>query len=173
MQNFEVVTMKKLYGYLCLLLSATLFISCSAISPTMTLAVCGSYAVPGMFTAELKGNHYSCEILEEDDYGRVLFEFKGDSVLSGNEETAVVICQKYDEEYVFFLEDRCYCLNPSDPSDVDQLKQENAWNKPLELEKMSRRQIRVSSDLFLMTESSLSISKITNLVCYQKNIAKD
>lgn len=58
--------------FTCLLM----FTGCLSQSESHNLAVCGSYAVPGMICYELKGNTFNCEVIEKDTYGRILFLIK-------------------------------------------------------------------------------------------------
>ena len=62
------------------------FSACSDESEDMKLAVCGSYAVPGMFCHDLKGGTYSCDVIERDSYGRILFLYETASVITEKNE---------------------------------------------------------------------------------------
>ena len=140
-----------------LLLVSILFslAACASTDIHLELALCGSYAVPGMFCSDLKGGSFSCEILEEDSQGRILYEYTTKNLISGNEDTALVICQKIDDESVFYYEDVCFLLSGYSAQDVEQLKEANDWNAPLDESKLSRRVKNISLDLFIMPDDAL------------------
>lgn len=149
----------------------TLLSSCKlGTSQNMELAVCGSYAVPGMFCYELKGGTYSCEILEEDSQGRILFEYVAKDHISSTEKTAYVICQGIDSEYVYFYEDICYAFSPADEEALKALKEQNHWDLPLEQERMSRRKNSVTLDLFISLDCDLEYSKVRDACCKELGI---
>lgn len=164
--------MKKYSVAMLLLLIAPVFllVACTQPDPMFHLAVCGSYGVPGMFCYELKGDTYSCRIIEEDAEGRTLFEYTTRSVISGKEETAYVICQKQDSEYVYFYEDNCYVFSDFDQTSIELLKEKNDWGKPLNQDNMSRRSNAVSADLYIITNTTLDNTKIRSICCDEMGI---
>lgn len=120
-----------------------------------SLAVCGSYAVPGMFCFELKGGTYSYEVLEEDVYGRILFLYTTYHCVTDQEETAVVICQSMDQDYVYFYEDICWMIGEYTEDDIAILKEQNDWEKELNVDKMSKRKDKVTFDYWIEVEDVL------------------
>ncbi len=92
-------------------------------------------------------------VWEQDDYGRTLFSYCEDY---GNQVFALVICQAYDEENVYFYPEANYTLTLIESQysyegaeddhlknktqdfylqSKDKLKEQNDWNKPLDKEK--------------------------------------
>ena len=154
------------------LLAVLVLSSCSEKHAKLDLAVCGSYGVPGMFCAELKGGNFSCEVLETDGQGRTLFSFSAQNLITGKVETAIVICQAYDAEYVYYYEDVCYLLSASDSSapDTSYLKSLNDWSLPLDWSKMSGRANKISADLFIITDSALDYQQLRMICCKEMNL---
>ena len=150
--------MKKL-TLLYILLALLILPSCGH-SDSRSLKVAGSFSVPGMYCSDLKGMESSVEVLETDSEGRTLFYYTTDNVITGNRETAIVICQKYNSRYVYFYENRCYIVSGYENSDIEALKQENDWDMPLNEDKMSRRKYSITFDGFIHTESELSYSRV-------------
>lgn len=135
---------------------------CKSNSQQMDLAICGSYGVPGMFCHELKGGTYYCEILETDSQGRVLFSYTTHSVITDEDETAIVICQAIDSKNVYFYEDQCYLLGEPEDSDIEPLKEQNDWDCVLDYSKMSKRSNKVSFDLYIVTNNELVHKDVKN-----------
>lgn len=133
--------------------SAFLLTSCTEKAEFYDLAVCGSYAVPGMFCNELKGGTVSCDVVEKDAYGRLLFAYTTYSNLTNREETAYVVCQKYDADYVYFYEDIGYLFAADYAHDAAHLKSRNDWDMPLDETKMSRRKNKVTVDLCIAKDT--------------------
>lgn len=160
--NSEVFTMKKMCATILLLfLVLNMLSSCTMSADThLELALCGSYAVPGMFCADLKGGTHDVTILEEDDYGRIMFSYSAPNTITQKEETALVICQQINEDYVYFYEDICYLLKEHDNHDIEIIKALNEWNRPLDYTKMSKRTNQISFDLFIVTESSMPYANV-------------
>ena len=134
--------------------------ACSNTNRFLELAICGSYGVPGMMTTDLKGGSFACEVIDTDPYGRVMFSYCAISSFSRKEETVLVICQAIDEDYVYFYEDHCYIPDLSDSDKIQLLKDINDWGNPLDYEKMSKRQNKISNDLFLVPELNLIHSSV-------------
>ena len=123
--------------------------SCMRADRFLELALCGSYAVPGMYDFDLKGQT-SPVVLEEDGQGRILFEFTRQNSITGENGTALVICQHIDADYVYYYEDLCYLYNCTLEEDIALLKSQNDWGLPLDFEKMSVRPNKISMDLFIV-----------------------
>lgn len=137
----------------CILVSS--LTACNHADVSLELGLCGSYAVPGMMTADLKGGSFSCEILEQDSQGRILFVFDAISSFSEEKVTALVICQAMDDQYVYFYEDRCYLYGYSENDDTDLLKANNDWECPLDYGKISKREKKISADMFIIPDVDL------------------
>ena len=131
-----------------LILLVVVITGCTGISEEKGLAACGSFAVPGMFCFDLKGGSFSCEVLERDAQGRILFLYETTSCITNNWEKAYVICQRLESATVYFYEDMCY-LFATDSVGLEALKDKNDWSKPLNNEKMAKRDFNVSADLSL------------------------
>lgn len=117
------------------------------------LQIAGSFSVPGMFCEEIKGMASDAEIIETDDYGRILYSYTTyNAILNVENCTATVICQKIDDDYIYFYEDVCYIVSGISEQTVDDLKEENDWNKELDKSKLSQRLYRVSLDLFIVDD---------------------
>ena len=144
-----------------LALTLVVFSGCSS-KPNDAMVVCGTYAVPGFVVREMKGGTYTCKELERDTNGRLLYEFSTKNILSGVWETALVICQDYDKDFVYFYEDKCYSLGNDEVHTIDQFKQQNDWNKPLDYHKMSRREIVIAIPSYIMIQSQLRINDVLN-----------
>lgn len=155
-------TCKRIFPILVLLLFLS---SCEKEINEHELALCGSYSVPGMFCYDLKGGSYSCNILEQDAYGRIMYEYSTTSVISNERETAVIICQKIDSDFVYYYEDICFDGSENAQQDTSALKAANDWNLPLENSKMSRRKNSISFDLTIETESVLDYQSVRSTVC--------
>lgn len=137
-----------------------LFTACGKLNRDYELALCGSYAVPWMAIHDLKGGTFSSEVLEEDAYGRILYTYTAKNQITGEKETAVVICQKIDTEYVYYYEDRCFLLGNYTPAEMDSFKAENHWGKPLVEKNLSRRANKISYDLYIMTDNNLTFLRV-------------
>lgn len=127
--------------------------SCKApISQEISLAACGSFSIPGMYCYELKGGSFNCEVLETDVQGRCLFAYSTWNEITEQEETAYVICQKYNQEQVSFYEGMCYTFENDSQQEFKELKELNDWNCDLDESKMTNCFYSVSFDLFLYEE---------------------
>lgn len=126
------------------------------------LVTCGSYGVPGMLCRDLRGGTFSSKILEEDQYGRVLFEYTTKSCITNEKETSLVLCQMADSDYVYFYEDVCYDFSEQEISD---LKTANDWNCPLDSTKMSRRKVHFTLDGVLNIGDKLDYKEVKSSIC--------
>ena len=142
-------------------------------SENLKLAVCGSYAVPGMFCHDLKGGTFTCNVVERDSYGRILFWYETTNIITRNKEKVYVICQEIDSKYVYFYEDICYDSLADGTADLDQLKCANDWDQPIQKQRMSKRTREISFDLFLVTESEINYGDAQNAVCTSLGIRED
>ena len=131
---------------LCILL---LFSGCRTHNHIFDLVACGSYGVPGMWCYDLKGQSFQCEILETDPQGRVLYMYTTHSEITGQQETALVICQSSTSRRICFYEDVCYYFGEAEGSEFLAFKQRNDWEAPLDESKMATRYHNVTFDLML------------------------
>ena len=70
----------------CFVLIVLMLTSCSTFSEKGMLAATGSYAVPGMSVGNIKGTEVVCNILDEDQYGRLIYEFEARNVITQKRE---------------------------------------------------------------------------------------
>ena len=140
---------------------------CSVNTKETNLAICGSFAVPGMFCANLKRSTNGCEIIEEDSYGRILYSYTAYSVITDKKETAVLICQKLSSTDVYFYKDICYLLDEWSDEELLLLKEDNDWEKPLNPDKMSSASTRTTLDGYISSSlGKLEFSKVQT-ACYE------
>ena len=93
------------------------------------------------------------EIMEEDKEGRCLFmTWISNTALFyntyGNDISTLVvlaICQDYNDEKTYYYEDDCFVIRAKEEDistlDIEQLKQQNDWDKPLDYNKMTEKEI--------------------------------
>lgn len=152
-----------------IIFSSSLFTGCSEplppVSEKTALAVCGSFCVAGMYCADLKGDAFACNVLERDDYGRVLYEYITKSVITGKQETAWVICQKIDDSFVYFYEDVCYLFGTPSEEALRQLKVQNQWGEEFHFRGMTKRPLKVTFDLFIVMESPFETKQVKSECC--------
>lgn len=116
------------------------------------LQIAGNYSIPGMCNPDLKGVP-PVEVLERDSYGRILYSYSCYNIVTGKDEVAIAICQKADNDFVYFYEDICYLIGKHDDSDIDELKTTNDWESPYDDSKMSRRKIKYTTfDLIIIND---------------------
>ena len=137
--------------------------SCMRAGQFLELALCGAYAVPGMYDADLKGDA-SPTTLEEDEQGRILFEFTHQNSITDEIDTALVICQYIDTEYVYYYEDQCYLYGCNSEEDIALLKSQNDWGLPLDFDKMSARPNDISMDLFIAPDRVLKRKNVQKTI---------
>ena len=146
--------------------------SCSQNVDKNSLLICGTYATPGMFYSDLKGKEADIEIIEVDSYGRILFRYYSPNFISSEKNGVVIICQKVENEYIYYYEDLCYSFSV-DCEDYSKIKEVNDWNNPLDVTKMTKRQTAISFDLFLMPPTTVDYSTVQDLCCKQFNITQE
>ena len=157
--------MKKYKSFLALYLMLVIILTgCGGHAQSLDLAICGSYAVPGMMCSDLKGGSFQYSIIESDSQGRILFSYTTSSIITQKEETAIIVCQAIDSDYVYFYEDQCYLLGEVTDEDIEKLKAHNDWGEELDFKKMARRTIAISFDLFLITDSNLYYNDILSAI---------
>jgi len=125
-------------GIIIITLISILFISCGSPGPNrVMLHGAASCSIPGMFCHDPA--FAKVQVIEQDDYGRVLFSYTAISGITEQEQTAWVICQKHTDKYVYYYEDMNYSFS-NDKDTVASLKQQNDWGEPLDERKFSVRQ---------------------------------
>ena len=74
--------------------------------------------------------------LEEDDYGRIFFDFAVGNLLNPYFDSGIdgyAICQKIEDGYAYFYEDDCYIgaglIKSITEEDIENLKENNDWEK--------------------------------------------
>ena len=118
------------------------------------------YAIPGLGAFDLRDAQYSQEVIDRDDYGRVMYRFYSNydsydlydshdpnraygsrkTVFNGQ---AIIICQKVTRNSFYYYTDVC-CLmseNDFDETKVEELKNKNDWNRPLDESKMKKQKV--------------------------------
>ena len=166
--------MRKRNDLILFLVSVLLVLSgCSQQSKTINLAICGSYAVPGMFCQNLKGGSFQCEILETDSKGRILFTYATRNEITGRDEKAVVICQSIDDKNVYFYEDICYLLGDPSNEQIETLKVSNDWEKDIDHSKMAKRSNETTLDLNIVLQNDLNTNKAIDLCIDKLSIPSD
>ena len=150
--------MKKNYAFFWLLLLCSLLLtSCTSdellkISDEHILLRAGvCYSVPGMYKSDLRGE--SIEILERDEYGRILVSCLAENFITDKSENVLVVYQSYEKSKIHYYEDINYIFEDDLDANIDNLKQKNDWNQPLNSSKFSTREIRVSLDNHLVRDS--------------------
>lgn len=126
------------------------------------IIACGAYGTLGMFDSDTKGKKVN--IIERDEYGRVLFEYFAYNSFTQDEDSVYVICQKTDREYTYFYEDVCYTHKTDNPSEIERLKEDNDWKKELNPSEMSRRRVKLSFDLYLIQETLIDYKKAKDFI---------
>lgn len=160
MNNMEKVLKRTIIILLIALLLVSIY-CCQSIDLTRAsnlhiegkLQIAGSFSVPGMFCEEIKGMASDAKIIETDDYGRILYSYTTyNAILNVENCTATVICQKIDDDYIYFYEDVCYIVSGISEQTIDGLKEKNDWNKELDESKLSKILYRVSIDGFIRSD---------------------
>ncbi|MBQ7336000.1 MAG: hypothetical protein IJW92_05970 [Clostridia bacterium] len=98
----------------------------------------GSY-IPGFPTTDVRDSIH--EVLETDEYGRVLFSFSFSyNCLYGKEMLAYAVLQDLDGDFIYFYEDVFYTVSKT--PDLELLKQINDWGEELNQSQLAKRPIR-------------------------------
>ena len=123
-----------------------------------------------MFCWDLKGGSFACNVLEQDAYGRILYTYTTENVVTQNVETATVICQAIDEKYVYYYENVCFAFGELTAEQIEILKQNNAWNCELDYSRMASKSRKTSLDLVIIVKSSIERSKLLAVCCDELNV---
>ena len=157
--------MKKLFSsILILVFIISSLSSCAILGKRNAPKICAEFSVPYLGCYDLRDANI--KELETDSYGRVLLEYEGcydattivknDTIYIGYEK-ALVICQKYSNSYVYYYEDQNYLLYDYTDEDIIRLKEQNDWEKPFVVSKMSKRPIMLTLDGVVCDNSKLKI----------------
>ena len=160
--------MKKYWLFFLIPIVAIFFFACIPVDQDNSLQICACYAVPGMSAPDLKEDR--TVFLEQDEYGRVLFTFSAFSYVSGQKECVAVICQKYDKDFIYFYEDACYSPYNFKESDINSLKNDNDWNKPLNSVLMSRRPNTYTLDGVIRRDKFVDYRKACDMLATELGI---
>lgn len=149
-----------------LLIFIVLFSSCGyRMNDTGAMAATTFFAVPSAGVLDLKEIDEIFEEIDRDEYGRVLFLYRGYCELIKKEEAEIlIIYQKHDDDYVYYYEDMCYMFATPSSENINIIKERNDWGIPLDESKMSRRQVRVSFGGYLRPMSDLKEWKIKQIL---------
>ena len=131
---------------------------------------CVSFAVPGIYSYYPPYIH----VMEKDAQGRTLMEFSDHNAFMADDYTkGYVICQKYDDDYVYFYEDYAYMFAFSATDTIEALKERNDWGKPLDESKMSRRTGNFTYDMALGINTDLDYDQVKNLVSQKLGVSRE
>ena len=146
--------MKKIITVILLLTILFSFSACGVRSVEMQLLVAGHYGVPFLYCTDFRGYESStATVIERDEYGRILFTYTADLIVTNvsQKATAIMICQKAEYDYVYYYEDICFYMGEPDEDKTAALKERNDWGQPLVNDKMTVRDVNVTFDLCLNT----------------------
>ena len=162
--------MKKRILVIVVIFIVALLFSCKQnVTENDVLAICSSFAVPGMNISDMKGSPYTVNVIEKDSYGRILFEHESINTICSSMRKVYVICQKYNENYIYYYEDICYIFDNGNV-DLTLLKEQNDWNCPLEESKLSERKYGVSLDYHLINYTVLDWNTVRESYCSSENV---
>lgn len=120
-----------------------------------------SYVVPGFFSPDLKGK--SGEIIEKDNYGKVLYHTTGLDMFSNDVIDVYIIIQKKDNESVAFYEDTGFVRGKMNDEQLADYKKINEWNLPIDDSRLSYRKIEITFDIFIKS-SNLTMNKLKSAI---------
>lgn len=142
-----------------------LFVSCNESSPSKDmLCAVASYSVPGIGLSDT--SLPEVQIIEQDDYHRILFIYKTPRLDGVQEQTVWVICQKITRKQFYYYEDYNYSFQ-GDQDAINALKQQNDWGKPLEEQKFSVRTPKFNAFFSapgIVSNTSLDRKEITHAI---------
>lgn len=155
---------KKTTFWISMILLCIVFLSlCGHKGPSYAmLHATASYSIPGMIQYDTMST--PIEIIEQDKYGRTLFSYTVSDMVTGQERTVWVICQKATKKKTYYYEDFNYSFT-DDSEAIESLKQQNDWGDPLEEQKYSVRQPKFTWDSsMLVPGSDLDVQKISSAI---------
>lgn len=139
---------------LCILVTSCFFGCSGTISKGTALWATAFFSIPAGVDTHGQSNF---EIIEQDEYGRILFSINAYHFFTQSYKTAFVVCQKYGKDEVCYYEDVSYTFAETN---VESLKKNNDWNMPLDESKMSKREVKFTWDNHIIRETSLDFSKV-------------
>lgn len=123
----------------------------------------GSY-IPGVLISDIRDGNVA--IIEEDNYGRVLFEISSDFHIISNYRIFAIL-QKNDRKSVWFYYDVFYYYFDNngeiDSNNITAFKLTNDWGQPLDDSKLSCRSICVNTNFSIDKLAILSDSFKENI----------
>ena len=106
----------------------------------------------------------SIELLDTDKYGRNLFFYRMTLSSLG----ILLVIQNTDEQEMYYYEDECYLLrkNATSPEafsdkDINQIKERNDWDQPLEYDRMCSLSCTVPADHENIDDQSSARASVT------------
>ena len=147
----------KRFLFCVLLILILLLSSCrTEMSDFTAMGATAFFAVPSVGELDMRDVDDVSEEIEKDEYGRVLYLYRGYCGLAKEDKEILIIYQKHDDDYVYYYEDICYMFAAPSTENIESIKAINDWGCPLDESKMSRRRVRVSLWNRLNTTSSLT-----------------
>lgn len=164
--------MKKIYSILLgVILLLTTFTGCydysySGEHPELyTVAVNSLLWNKGISTQTDRVCDSDIEVIEKDDYGRVLFKYTEKSFTSNLAFSGLLVLQAQEDDFVYYYENyNMLCKEKVSHSDVkvefdaqekEQLKELNDWNKEIDLKKCIKKEICTEKKDIPIEESML------------------
>ena len=120
-----------------------------------SLQACGAFAVPGMYTGDLKEVRVS--VLSIDSEGRYLFEYTTSDcncITERFEMYAVILQKAHKNRAVFYYEDICYLMSPYTQEELDAFKKRNDWDQPLDEVKMKKQEYTMTLNFTINRHSA-------------------
>lgn len=139
-----------------------------------------SYVLPGLSDQDLRDWEHDFEILESDDYGRIMYKFyttkTPDSQLFNS--SAIVICQKLTNSYSYYYDNICYLIGDNEFTleQINDLKSKNDWGNPIDKSKLTKKKIGFSLvfyDIYLYDYTSLDYRDSLNCICEALGISEE
>lgn len=123
----------------------------------------------GHSTASDKFCNSEIEVIEEDEFGRVLFEYNEKFYTGDLFFSSLLIMQAKDENYVYYYEDYNFICEEREfmskaefySDDIDKLKEQNDWNKDLDLTKCIKKELQTKKKE--LKELSLNEKKLDEI----------
>jgi hypothetical protein len=93
-----------------------------------------------------------CDIVEEDEYGRILYEVSVSGAMTSEKECqnmcVYLVCQKYDENTVWYYDSECMIISKQFDLNVrkelGELKENNDWGTEIDISKCTSRKVMSS-----------------------------
>jgi hypothetical protein len=93
-----------------------------------------------------------CDIVEEDEYGRILYEVPVSGAMTSEKECqnmcVYLVCQKYDENTVWYYDSECMIISKqldlNVKKELNKLKENNDWGTEIDISKCTSRKMMSS-----------------------------